>query len=593
MQNIDLVIPMVFPQDPAWQEVYNKTMGNTSAVASAARFRSWGTEELLIRLCMKYMPWLHRIHLLLASESQVQQWMTEFKIQNSKFKIVFHREFMPAEALPCFSSPCIEMFLHRIPDLSEYFIYANDDMFPLSPLEESDFFRPSPFGEGSGVRLLPCQELTECPYPTSPNLFHKACQGGLNMVAAPFGKHYTKTFMRNGHSFASFLKSSCEEVWRRHGGDIMAHLCPTKRRADSYNQYLYAYYQQFAGLYVAHAPRRQYVNGKKTLEQLAAVIRDPQAGIVCLNDNGSITDWEKRAAVVRREMAAKLQMPLSSAPSDYASYIDVLIIHYNTPELTAAAIQSLWKHTPNARVTVFDNSDQRPFGQIQNSKLFTLIDNTKGQIVDWQKWLDSYPNKIPTPENNWGSAKHCYSVEVCMDRLPNGFVLMDSDVLIKQDISDLVDASVPWKGGTHCNTRRFDVNIKRVIPFLCWINTPLLKQHGIRYYNGAKMWNMVRREPDCHYDTGAWLLEACNKAGLKGAKIDIKPYIEHFAHGSWRSKKDPLAWLDEHKELWDNHIQNSSLFTLHLNTPSLPISSVITRRYTRCRRRTLMRNISL
>ncbi len=96
-----------------------------------------------------------------------------------------------------------------------------------------------------------------------------------------------------------------------------------------------------------------------------------------------------------------------------AQMIDVLIIHYNTPELTAATINSLWKHTPNARVTVFDNSDERPFSPIgldrlnkpnRENGLFTLVDNTRGQIVDWDQWLTQFPNKMPCPENNRGSA---------------------------------------------------------------------------------------------------------------------------------------------------------------------------------------------
>lgn len=33
------------------------------------------------------------------------------------------------------------MFLHRIPDLSEYFLYANDDIFVIKPLTESHFFK--------------------------------------------------------------------------------------------------------------------------------------------------------------------------------------------------------------------------------------------------------------------------------------------------------------------------------------------------------------------------------------------------------------------------------------------------------------------
>ena len=142
--------------------------------------------------------------------------------------------------------------------------------------------------------------------------------------------------------------------------------------------------------------------------------------------------------------------------------INVLIIHYNTPELTAAAISSLWKHTPNAHVTVFDNSDERPFSpngldmlNVVNRKneLLTVVDNTHGQIVDWNQWLSLFPNKMPCQENNYGSAKHCYSVEVMMNMFPDGFVLMDSDVLIKRDIRDIIDPSVAWCGGVHINTK--------------------------------------------------------------------------------------------------------------------------------------------
>lgn len=232
--------------------------------------------------------------------------------------------------------------------------------------------------------------------------------------------------------------------------------------------------------------------------------------------------------------------------------IRVLIVHYNTPELTAAAVRSLWKHTPEAKVTVFDNSDLRPFccDRVAAYGEVEVIDNTKGQVVNWEEWLATFPDKIPAPENNWGSAKHCYSVEVMMDRFPDGFLLMDSDVLIKKDVRELVDRSVPWKGGVQVNTRRFGVVIPRVIPFLCWINTPMLKAHGIRYFNGAKMWNLTSKVPDNHYDTGAWLLEACKKAKVEGCRIEIRDYMEHYAHGSWRVHKSADGWLKEHKALW-------------------------------------------
>ena len=583
--NIDLVVPMVFPNDTAWQQKYAMYHGNDAT--RNVRFRSWGTEELLVKCIMKYMPWLRYIHILLDSESQMGSLpLTLPTVASSpiasiprlpkgkgvpEVRFVFHRDFIPEEHLPCFSSPCIEMFLHRIPDLAEHFIYINDDMFPLSPLKAEDFFQTiqnSKFkiqndggeemtnGQCSMVNgFLPCQVVGEKPYPASPNTFHRACMDGLNMVAAPFGKKWTKTYLKNGHSFAPLLKSSCEEVWRRHGEQILAHLSPLSRKPDSYNQYLYVYYQHLAGLYVEHTPRLQYVGTGASVERIKEAIRDPEAGVVCLNDNEAVQDWEQRAALVRREIAAKVMDDREKGPQ-------VLIVHYNTPELTEAAILSLWKHTPNAHVTVFDNSDRRPFRpfndnvnvndnkfSILNSQ-FSIIDNTQGQIVDWKKWLATFPDKIPTPENMWGSAKHCYSVEMCLDRFPDGFILMDSDVLIKKDVSQLMDRTVPWKGGVHVNTRRFGVDIPRVMPFLCWINTPMLRQHGIRYFNHQKMWNLVSSFPDRHYDTGAWLLEACNNAGLQGRRVEIKTWMEHYGHGSWHDGKSPESWLRMYRNLW-------------------------------------------
>ena len=40
-----------------------------------------------------------------------------------------HREIIEQEYLPTFNSHVIEANLHKIPNLSEHFIYFNDDVF--------------------------------------------------------------------------------------------------------------------------------------------------------------------------------------------------------------------------------------------------------------------------------------------------------------------------------------------------------------------------------------------------------------------------------------------------------------------------------
>ena len=236
----------------------------------------------------------------------------------------------------------------------------------------------------------------------------------------------------------------------------------------------------------------------------------------------------------------------------------VCIVHYNTPKLTECAIRSLDKHTQGCYVVVFDNSDRKPFaydgiGQLHPSTIVRTIDNTQGQIINFDEWLNYFPNR-EWSRNNYGSAKHCISVQYLIDFIHAGyslpFVLMDSDVLIRKDIAPLFDDSVAWVGHIGCNTRkRFGFEVLKVDPFLCFINTPMIQQHGIRYFNPQRMWNLVSTPPYNRYDTGAWFYEDCMNHRLPYREIDTKEYILHLRHGSWRDK-DASAWLEENKELW-------------------------------------------
>ena len=180
----------------------------------------------------------------------------------------------------------------------------------------------------------------------------------------------------------------------------------------------------------------------------------------------------------------------------------------------------------------------------------SVIDNTRGQYVDWDKWLSQFPDKRPCPENNWGSAKHTYSIDFCMDRFPDGFVLMDSDVLVKQDITPLCDPSQAFVGEVAYCLRRHGFTAQRVLPFLCWINTPMLRQHGIRYFNPEKTWKLTNVFPYCWYDTGASFFEEVENAHLPYSTVSVDDYVLHYCNGSWNQHSDPMAWLKENKELW-------------------------------------------
>lgn len=295
-RSVDFVVPMVFPDDPEWVAEWERCHSG-GGVGEHVRWRSWGTEEIMVRGVMRYMPWLRRVYILLARESQVQPWMSSLAKERHDIdvKILFHKDFIPSDYLPCFTSPTIEMFLHWIPDLSERFIYANDDMYALSPLQETDFF----------VDGKPCQRMFEKPFPAAPNVFERKCMYQLNMIGRDFGRRFDGVWLKNGHTFAPILKSSCEAVWARHGTEIRSCLSPIRRTERSFNHYIYVYWQEFSGNCFPKVPRRIYAGKGTTVEKLREILATDK-GIICINDSEKELDWRERAQVVRESLALQM-----------------------------------------------------------------------------------------------------------------------------------------------------------------------------------------------------------------------------------------------------------------------------------------------
>lgn len=126
---IDLVYTWVDGNDPVWQAkkaYWQKQYAPDDEYAiSPARWRDRDELKYSLRSVEQYMPWVNNIYIV--TDNQVPAWLN---INHPKIKIVDHSEIFPAEALPVFNSIAIESRLAYIPDLSEHFIYSNDDFLP-------------------------------------------------------------------------------------------------------------------------------------------------------------------------------------------------------------------------------------------------------------------------------------------------------------------------------------------------------------------------------------------------------------------------------------------------------------------------------
>lgn len=137
--NIDLVYLWVDGSDPVWRakKAAYEQGGEPIASEAVAEARFVNNDELKysLRSVERYAPWIR--HIYIVTDGQVPAWID---LTNPRVSIIDQAEIMPAEALPSFSSPAIEWSLDKIPGLSEYFLYANDDMFMGRPVTPEDFF---------------------------------------------------------------------------------------------------------------------------------------------------------------------------------------------------------------------------------------------------------------------------------------------------------------------------------------------------------------------------------------------------------------------------------------------------------------------
>ena len=239
----------------------------------------------------------------------------------------------------------------------------------------------------------------------------------------------------------------------------------------------------------------------------------------------------------------------------------IAIIHFNTPELTEAAILSLRKHGGrNYRVVVFDNSDTRPF-RIQMPGV-EVMDNTKGEILNLDAMMEAYPHRdrsIGCAKGcDFGSAKHMMTVQKLWELLPDGFVLMESDVLLKASIDHLWMEDYASVGHNQLHQPQNPFGIGRVCPMLCYMNVPLLTKYGARYFDPERTYGLLaggRQNRNNWYDTGSVMFEDIvkTKPELRGKHVDIRELLEHFGSGSWRNNdlKAQADWLKQHRKLWE------------------------------------------
>lgn len=262
---MDAVITYVDGNDPVWRKSFAQAVG---VPAIEKRYRDWGTLVYLVRGIRRYMPFIRKIFLVVSGESQVPSW-----VSGSDVRVVLHSEIIPQRFLPVFNSTAIEMFLHRIPELDEQFVYFNDDMFPVRPTREEEFYVEGKSVIGFRKHLFHFGLYKQQTY-NADLLARKA----LGMAPGPL-------FVRPQHTCSPMQKSACEEVYARIGDELEASISPLREKYNV-NQYVFLDYLYYGERAVKDAAisNLHLSLAVKSADQVCDAILNPRTSFVCIND---------------------------------------------------------------------------------------------------------------------------------------------------------------------------------------------------------------------------------------------------------------------------------------------------------------------
>ena len=304
---IDFVILWVDGNDPEWQSEKSKYDSNINDDSNlTCRYRDWGLLPFWFRGVEKFAPWVNKIHFVTWGH------IPEFlNLNNPKLNIVEHTDFIPNEYLPTFSSHAIELNIHRIPELSEKFVYFNDDMFILRNMDEKSFFNGD----------IPCTYGGEVPliFQGDTGIWQHAAVNGMGVINSHFNKKdqlksfkkkyisssyrwqdNIRTFVlgklfpdnfsgfKNLHAPASYLKKTYEEVWEAEK-DLLNKTSSHKfRSADDVNQWLMLWWQIASGNFIPYNTDNLVCTvNETTLDFVCNAIRKQSNDMICVNDGAT------------------------------------------------------------------------------------------------------------------------------------------------------------------------------------------------------------------------------------------------------------------------------------------------------------------
>lgn len=322
-QKIDFVVTWVNQNDEEWLNKKKRYENdNLKGDNTVQRYRDWGLFKYWFRCVEKNAPWVNRIFLI--TDKQVPAWIN---LDNKKIKIINHEEILEREKLPTFNSNAIEFGIGNIKELSEYFVYFNDDVFITRKIKPKDFFKNGNPVDNFGLniirsydgeigesvlndmkivnRIIPKKNLK-----TSTKIKMFSPKNGplliKTLLLAPFN-HFCAFY--DSHSAIAFRKSFFLNIQKKFSAEVEKTQDNRFRQKDDISIWVIRYLYEALGEFAV----RNNLHFSKYMEPtsdniriIEKMVKNPKYKLLCINDSQRCnSNIEENSKLIKKAFEAR------------------------------------------------------------------------------------------------------------------------------------------------------------------------------------------------------------------------------------------------------------------------------------------------
>lgn len=272
----------------------------------------------------KFAPWVN--HIFFVTAGHLPDWLNP---DHPKLKIIRHSDFIPQEFLPTFNSHTIENNLHRIAELSENFVYFNDDFYLLRKTRPEDFFKEGQY-QGK-TQLLPRAFFAENLLVNNPSrdIFPYIQMNNMVLINQTYDKrnfyktHRAKAFnikygifnLRNlllkpwrefsliydPHCAIAYKKSTFQAVWQKYNKELTETSLHRFRSDRDVSHLVFYYTQLLEGKFIPRSANFSHhtmlSKDEKQNLQIIRMIESQKYHVLCINDGEVKNPVKTKAAL--------------------------------------------------------------------------------------------------------------------------------------------------------------------------------------------------------------------------------------------------------------------------------------------------------